>query len=204
MDRRHARLNRRIRRRARLETCPSESGLILATRRDPRTDGAGCRSGRLRHFQFPQDPGRIPYTYGVTFSGGFKLNGSTGDSGPAIGVPVSSFVPASYNFLNTATITSIVLPAGATLLTGSGTIYPLQTATPVPEPSSLVFVTTGLAYIARRLKKANRGSLTISAVSLARISGSFDFVVVPEGGTAGGNRSIQGTFDVAFHNDTIC
>jgi hypothetical protein len=98
----------------------------------------------------------IPFTYGVTFSGGLRLTGSTGDTGAALGVPITSFVPASFNFLQTATITSLVLPEGASLRTGSGTLYPLG-ATPVPEPGSIILTALGLtSLVARRQRNLRK------------------------------------------------
>jgi hypothetical protein len=52
--------------------------------------------------------------------------------------------------------------------------------------------------------RVGSGSLTVASLSQTRMAGSFDFVMVPAGSSGGGTRSVRGSFDVAFHDDTIC
>jgi hypothetical protein len=84
----------------------------------------------------------VPFTYGTSFSGGFDLKGNAN--------------LGSFNFLDTASVTNIVLPAGATLTTGSDTVYPTSTAA-VPEPASPALIGTGIGLLAgRRFRKSAR------------------------------------------------
>lgn len=52
--------------------------------------------------------------------------------------------------------------------------------------------------------RVGSGSLSVSSLSQTRMSGSFDFEMVPAGSSGGGTRSVRGSFDVVFHDDTIC
>lgn len=52
---------------------------------------------------------------------------------------------------------------------------------------------------------AGPGSLTITAISATRVTGRFSAEMVPRvGNPVGGNRSVFGTFDLAFDNRTLC
>jgi hypothetical protein len=55
----------------------------------------------------------VPFTYGVAFSGGLELTGSTNESG------------GSLDFSHTGSVMSLVLPAGASLEVSSGASYPV-------------------------------------------------------------------------------
>jgi hypothetical protein len=82
----------------------------------------------------------VPFTYGQSFTGGFRLEGSNGLGG------------SSIDLLHTASITGIFLPDGAQLSSASGTAYPIAESTapaPVPEPATVALVGIGLACLAR-------------------------------------------------------
>ena len=74
----------------------------------------------------------IPFTYGAPFTGGFRLTGSSGESG------------GTFDFLNTALVTGILLPEGAVLTAASGTSYPVS---PVPEPPVWLLMGMGGAVV---------------------------------------------------------
>jgi len=52
--------------------------------------------------------------------------------------------------------------------------------------------------------RVGSGSLTVSSLSQTRMSGSFAFEMVPAGNAGGSARSVHGSFDVMFHDDSIC
>jgi hypothetical protein len=56
----------------------------------------------------------VPFTYGVPFVGGFVLSGETRET------------DGTLDFFNTGGVTALVLPAGASVQTGSGTEYPIE------------------------------------------------------------------------------
>jgi hypothetical protein len=64
-------------------------------------------------------------------------------------------------------------------------------------------VAAGTSWEAGRL--GGSGTLTITELSSSRIVGNFAVQAVPRvGGSATGNRAIQGTFDLAFNERTVC
>jgi len=81
----------------------------------------------------------LDVTYGVPFAFGLGLFAAA-DSAVA-------------DFSHTAFLTSIVLPAGASFSSGSGTVYSTATSTPVPEPSSMLLLGTGTALLAKRFRR---------------------------------------------------
>ena len=52
--------------------------------------------------------------------------------------------------------------------------------------------------------RVGSGSLTVSSLSQTRMSGSFAFEMVPAGSSGGGTRSVRGSFDVIFHDESVC
>jgi len=83
----------------------------------------------------------VPFTYGVSFVTGLLLQASTNSLG------------GTADFLNTGRVTSLIIPEGATLTTGSNTTYP-SLAVVTPEPASLVLLGSGIfALIARRRRR---------------------------------------------------
>lgn len=51
--------------------------------------------------------------------------------------------------------------------------------------------------------RVGSGSLTVSSLSQTQMAGSFAFEMV-RAGSSGGTRSVRGSFDVKFHDDSIC
>ena len=78
----------------------------------------------------------VSFTYGVPFTAGFRLGGGIGDD----------VTGGAVSFYNSGLITSVILPDGASLSTTNTRIgYPLSTSAAVPEPGTLVLISTGLA-----------------------------------------------------------
>ena len=48
------------------------------------------------------------------------------------------------------------------------------------------------------------GTVTITSLTDGRVAGNFSMTLAPFGGSASGNRSVQGSFDLTFGNATIC
>lgn len=92
----------------------------------------------------------INYVSGQTFGAGFRLNGGLSDE----------FYGGSLDFLNTALLTAIILPAGATLTTASGEEYNVVNPQPIPEPATVLLLASGLACLGRRGWRARTRSQT--------------------------------------------
>lgn len=88
------------------------------------------------------------FTYGTPFNAGFLLNGSLGDD----------LQSGNVDFFNSALLTAIILPAGASLQTTSTHAdYPVLQATPVPEPGAFLLVAIGLTGVIRHARSRRSG-----------------------------------------------
>ena len=86
----------------------------------------------------------VAFMYDTLFTAGFYMRGHTQETG------------GSFDFLNTAKITSVILPAGAVLTGSSGANYPTVQMTPVPEPATLLLVSSGAAAFGLRRRLPRR------------------------------------------------
>jgi hypothetical protein len=63
----------------------------------------------------------------------------------------------------------------------------------------------GDSWYAGAVHKGSSGSITLSSISSTRVSGSFDFTLVPQfGGTNPPTKRIEGTFDLDIIDRVVC
>ena len=114
----------------------SASSVPLRTLIDYQTFGGGTASLPLTLFSYTTD-----FTYDEAFTIQAVLEAYVHENGES-------------DFFNTGRLNTVIIPTGATLVTGSGTVYGI---TPVPEPETYAMLLAGLGLVgwaARRRKQA--------------------------------------------------
>jgi hypothetical protein len=126
-------------------------------------------------------------------SGTLSLTGADCGRGPIIGMFIAGAnmsAPGTYSVGNGAGFSTVTWTPDARSGASAGEAW---TAPGIPRVVNGVLVGGG------------SGSVTVSSITNDWVSGSFTFEVVANPGNQdGGNKSIQGTFELSFRERTVC